>query len=122
MTRVASSRLLMASLSVALIGGATLLSSTALTYESARSLSPIIVVHEMHHRQKHATAPHVLKSRYAAHIRRWFSCSNSVCLTPVPTNRSTTTYAGGGCAPGISAVAEPRYGDERDFECFILDQ
>jgi hypothetical protein len=122
MMRVAISRFIPASVPLALIGGVMLLSSTALAYESSRSLSPTIVVHEAHHRQKHASAPHPLKSRYAAHIRNWFTCSTSACLAPVPHKRSTTVYAGGGCAPGISAVETTRYGDERDFECFILDQ
>lgn len=122
MMRGAISRFFPTSVPVALIGGLLLGSTTALAYDSARNLSSTIIVHEMHHRQKHASAPHPLKSRYAAHIRHWFTCSNTACLAPVPSRRSTTVYAGGGCAPGISAVETTRYGDERDFECFILDQ
>jgi len=110
------------SLATVLMGGLSLHASATLASEAAHSLSPTIVVHEMHHRQKHATPAPELKSRYAAHIRHWFSCSNSVCLSPVPPRRSHTIYAGGGCAPGISAVQTTRYGDERDFECFMLDQ
>lgn len=109
--------------SAAIVGGITLASSMALAYEGSKALSPTIVVHEMHHRHKHAAATHSLHGRYATHIRHWFSCVNSVCISPVPKpSHSTTVYGGGGCAPGISGVAATRYGDDRDYECYIFDE
>jgi hypothetical protein len=109
--------------SLAVVMGGLAISSAVFAFESTQTLSPTIVLHEMHHRHKHAATTHTLKGRYATHIRHWFSCINSGCVaaTPKP-NHSITVYGGGGCAPGISAVAATRYGDDRDYECYIFGE